>query len=160
VRSSEPSLLAQVTEHPGRLAGRVGGVRRGVLAREVADPGRLPRLDGHERRHGGDDRRREVRALPDVRRDGGLLELDGGGTEALGRSKRVAEVRSGAVAGPLAEALEATWRRDPGLYYEDGFQEYADRGGRVGAASVGGLEWVEVDDETDLARAREVAWRC
>jgi choline kinase len=60
----------------------------------------------------------------------------------------------------LAEALEATWRRDPGLYYEDGFQEYADRGGRVGVASVGGLEWVEVDDQADLEAAREVAWRC
>jgi choline kinase len=60
----------------------------------------------------------------------------------------------------LADALEATWRRDPGLYYEDGFQEYSDRGGRVGVASVGGLEWVEVDDQVDLDRAREVAWRC
>jgi choline kinase len=60
----------------------------------------------------------------------------------------------------LADALEATWRRDPGLYYEDGFQEYSDRGGRVGVASVGGLDWVEVDDQADLDRAREVAWRC
>ena len=60
----------------------------------------------------------------------------------------------------LAEALEATWRRDPGLYYEDGFQEYADRGGHVGAASIGEVEWVEVDDHADLARAREVACRC
>jgi choline kinase len=60
----------------------------------------------------------------------------------------------------LAEALEATWRRDPSLYYEDGFQEYAERGGRVGVASVGGLEWVEVDDQRDLDRARELAWRC
>jgi choline kinase len=65
-----------------------------------------------------------------------------------------------AAADGLPEALEATWRRDPGLYYEDGFQEYADRGGRVGVASVGGLEWVEVDDQADLDRAREVAWRC
>src|SRR4051794_10751325 len=65
-----------------------------------------------------------------------------------------------AAAEGLAEALEATWRRDPGLYYEDGFQEYRDRGGRVGVASVGGLEWVEVDDQADLDRAREVAWRC
>jgi choline kinase len=65
-----------------------------------------------------------------------------------------------AAAEGLAEALEATWRRDPSLYYEDGFQEYADRGGRVGVASVGGLEWVEVDDERDLEKAREVAWRC
>jgi choline kinase len=65
-----------------------------------------------------------------------------------------------AAAEGLAEALEATWRRDPGLSYEDGFQEYSDRGGRVGVASVGGLEWVEVDDQADLDRAREVAWRC
>src|SRR3954447_10251268 len=65
-----------------------------------------------------------------------------------------------AAAEGLAEALEATWRRDPGLYYEDGFQEYADRGGRVGVASVGGLEWVEVDDQADLETARGVAWRC
>jgi choline kinase len=65
-----------------------------------------------------------------------------------------------AAAEGLAGALEATWRRDPGLYYEDGFQEYSDRGGRVGVASVGGLDWVEVDDQADLDRAREVAWRC
>jgi choline kinase len=63
-------------------------------------------------------------------------------------------------AGGLAEALEATWRRDPQLYYEDGFQEYADRGGRVGVAPIGAVEWVEVDDHADLARAREVACRC
>ena len=60
----------------------------------------------------------------------------------------------------LADALQATFERDPQLYYEDGFQEYADRGGRVGVASVGGLEWVEVDDQVDLDKAREVAWRC
>jgi choline kinase len=60
----------------------------------------------------------------------------------------------------LAEALEATWRRDPQLSYEDGFQEFADRGGRVGIAPIGEVEWVEVDDHADLARAREVACRC
>ena len=60
----------------------------------------------------------------------------------------------------LAAALEATWRRDPQLYYEDGFQEFADRGGRVGTAPIGTVEWVEVDDHADLARAREVACRC
>ncbi|MDP8968521.1 MAG: phosphocholine cytidylyltransferase family protein, partial [Actinomycetota bacterium] len=63
-------------------------------------------------------------------------------------------------AAPLAEALEATWRRDPSLYYEDGFQEFVDRGGRVGAAGIGRVEWVEVDDHADLARARELACRC
>lgn len=65
-----------------------------------------------------------------------------------------------AAAGPLVDALEATWRRDPSLYYEDGFQELADRGGHVGIAPIGRVEWVEVDDHADLARAREVACRC
>ena len=60
----------------------------------------------------------------------------------------------------LADALNTTFERDPQLYYEDGFQELADRGGRVGVASIGDVEWVEVDDHADLARAREVACRC
>jgi choline kinase len=64
-----------------------------------------------------------------------------------------------AAATPLADALEATWRRDPSLYYEDGFQEFADRGGRIAIAPIGDVEWVEVDDHADLARAREVACR-
>lgn len=59
----------------------------------------------------------------------------------------------------LAEALEATWQKDPQQYYEDGFQELADRGGRITAASIGDVPWVEVDDHTDLAKAREVACR-
>ena len=59
----------------------------------------------------------------------------------------------------MAEALEATWRRDPSLYYEDGFREYAERGGEVAIASIGAVEWVEVDDHADLARAREIACR-
>jgi choline kinase len=60
---------------------------------------------------------------------------------------------------PLADALEATWRRDPGLYYEDGFQELVDRGGLVGTTSIGAVAWCEVDDHADLARAREIACR-
>ena len=60
----------------------------------------------------------------------------------------------------LTEALEATWRRDPGLYYEDGYQELADRGGEVAAAPIGDVEWVEVDDHRDLRRARAIAGRC
>ena len=65
-----------------------------------------------------------------------------------------------AAAAPLADALEATFRRDPQLYYEDGYQEYADRGGHVGVASIGAVDWAEVDDHADLARAREIACRC
>ena len=57
----------------------------------------------------------------------------------------------------LADALEATWRRDTNLYYEDGYQEYADRGGIVDVAPIGSVPWVEVDNHDDLARAREIA---
>lgn len=60
----------------------------------------------------------------------------------------------------LADALEATWRRDPGLYYEDGYQEFADRGGEVAVAPIGIVDWVEVDNHDDLRRAREIASRC
>ena len=60
----------------------------------------------------------------------------------------------------LADALQATFERDRQLYYEDGFQELADRGGRVATAPIGAVRWVEVDDHADLARAREVACRC
>jgi choline kinase len=65
-----------------------------------------------------------------------------------------------AAAVPLAGALEATWRRDPGLYYEDGYQEFADRGGEIAVAPIGAVEWVEVDNHDDLRRAREIAVRC
>jgi choline kinase len=66
----------------------------------------------------------------------------------------------GSAAGSLARALEATWQRDPSLYYEDGFQEFADRGGNVGVAPIGAVDWIEVDDDADLARAREIECRC
>ncbi len=63
-------------------------------------------------------------------------------------------------AAPLVSALEATWRRDPGLYYEDGYQELANRGGEIAVAPIGAVEWVEVDNHDDLRRAREIAVRC
>ncbi|MDQ3670251.1 MAG: phosphocholine cytidylyltransferase family protein [Actinomycetota bacterium] len=59
----------------------------------------------------------------------------------------------------LADALATTWRRDPSLYYEDGFQELIDRGGTVHIAPIGTVDWVEVDDHADFARAREIACR-
>ena len=66
---------------------------------------------------------------------------------------------AGPAAGALAEALEATWRADPALYYEDGFEEFARRGGAVGVAPIGEVDWVEVDERADLERAREIACR-
>ena len=60
----------------------------------------------------------------------------------------------------LARALEATWRRDSSLYYEDGYAEYVARGGAIGIAPIGVVDWVEVDNHDDLRRAREIAARC
>ena len=77
---------------------------------------------------------------------------------ALGEYMGVTLIEPAAADG-LADALEATWRRDPSLYYEDGFQEYANRGGNVGVAPIGAIEWVEIDNHDDLARAREIACR-
>jgi choline kinase len=65
-----------------------------------------------------------------------------------------------AAAAPLASALEATWRRDPSLYYEDGFQEFTDRGGAIAVAPIGAVDWVEVDNHDDLRRARQIAAHC
>jgi choline kinase len=57
----------------------------------------------------------------------------------------------------LADALEATWRHDPGQYYEDGYQELARRGGEIAVAPIGDIRWVEVDNHEDLRRARAIA---
>ena len=70
-----------------------------------------------------------------------------------------ANIIEGTAAAALADALKATWERNPDLYYEDGFQEFANRGGDVRAATIGEVEWVEVDNHDDLARAREIACR-
>lgn len=60
---------------------------------------------------------------------------------------------------PLGDALATTFERDPSLYYEDGYQELADRGGEIRTASIKGASWIEVDNHADLARAREIACR-
>jgi len=59
----------------------------------------------------------------------------------------------------LADALETTFTRDPDLYYEDGYQELVDRGVRIDVAPIGTVDWVEVDNHDDLAKAREIACR-
>ncbi|MCQ4082407.1 phosphocholine cytidylyltransferase family protein [Streptomyces sp. RB6PN25] len=60
-------------------------------------------------------------------------------------------------AAPLADALKATYERDPQLYYEDGYQELVDRGFQVDTAAIGTVSWVEIDNHDDLNRAREIA---
>jgi choline kinase len=61
-----------------------------------------------------------------------------------------------AAAAELADALQATFERDPQLYYEDGYQELADRGFRVDVAPIGEVSWVEIDNHEDLAKARAI----
>jgi choline kinase len=68
-----------------------------------------------------------------------------------------ANIIEASAADALADALRTTWERDPNLYYEDGFQEYANRGGEVRAAMIGDVDWVEVDNHDDLAKARGIA---
>jgi choline kinase len=70
-----------------------------------------------------------------------------------------ANIIEGSAASARADALKATWERNPDLYYEDGFQEYANRGGEVRAATIGEVDWVEVDNHDDLAKARDIACR-
>lgn len=60
-------------------------------------------------------------------------------------------------AAELADALKATFERDPDLYYEDGYQELVNRGFKVDTAPIGDVKWVEIDNHDDLAKGREIA---
>ncbi|MGW1102353.1 phosphocholine cytidylyltransferase family protein [Streptomyces sp. NPDC002540] len=60
-------------------------------------------------------------------------------------------------AAELADALKATFERDPDLYYEDGYQELVNRGFTVDVAPIGDVTWVEIDNHDDLAKGREIA---
>ncbi|MGW8575774.1 phosphocholine cytidylyltransferase family protein [Streptomyces niveus] len=57
----------------------------------------------------------------------------------------------------LADALKATFERDPDLYYEDGYQELVDRGFTIDVAPIGDVPWVEIDNHDDLAKGRVIA---
>jgi choline kinase len=83
-----------------------------------------------------------------------LMEPDQAHGEYIG-----ANIIEAAAASALADALQATFERDPNLYYEDGFQEYANRGGEVRFAPIGEVDWVEVDNHDDLVKARGIACR-
>jgi choline kinase len=123
-------------------------VEEGLLA--ARGPGLLLAVD--RERELGEEQMKVV-----LEEDGGLRRIskDVDPATADGEYIGVALIEA-AAAEPLAEALETTWRRDPSLYYEDGFQELADRGGDVRIAPIGIVDWVEVDDFADLARAREL----
>ncbi|NED10555.1 phosphocholine cytidylyltransferase family protein [Streptomyces sp. SID9124] len=57
----------------------------------------------------------------------------------------------------LADALKATFERDPDLYYEDGYQELVNRGYKVDVEPIGDVKWVEIDNHEDLAKGRKIA---
>ncbi|MCF3961695.1 phosphocholine cytidylyltransferase family protein [Streptomyces fuscigenes] len=60
-------------------------------------------------------------------------------------------------AADLADALKATYERDPQLYYEDGYQELVNRGFTIDVAPIGDVPWVEIDNHDDLAKGRGIA---
>jgi choline kinase len=79
-------------------------------------------------------------------------------SEAYGEYIGATLIRPGA-AERLADALQTTFERDPQLYYEDGYQEMVARGEKIAVAPIGKVDWVEVDNHDDLAKAREIACR-
>ncbi|GGT02772.1 sugar phosphate nucleotidyltransferase [Nonomuraea spiralis] len=79
-------------------------------------------------------------------------------SEAYGEYIGATLIRPGA-AERLADALKATFERDPQLYYEDGYQEMVERGEGIHVAPIGEVDWVEVDNHDDLAKARTIAVR-
>jgi choline kinase len=135
-------LLNGDTVHPPSVEGKLLAARReGVIV--AVDDVRAPGAEAMKVSLDGDGRVLRI-----------SKELESADGEYIGVSYLGPEM-----AKPLADALEATWRRDPSLYYEDGFQELVDRRGEVHAVPIGDVDWVEVDDKADLVRAREIAWR-
>jgi len=59
----------------------------------------------------------------------------------------------------LVDALERTWAADVQRYYEDAFQLLADEGEPIAAVEIGAVDWIEIDDLVDLARAEVLACR-
>jgi choline kinase len=78
--------------------------------------------------------------------------------EATGEYIGVTLIEPGA-AEALADSLKATFERDPDLYYEDGYQEFVNRGNTIDYAEIGDIPWVEIDNHEDLAKGREIACR-
>lgn len=124
------------------------------LAGKRSDDGILLALDREKRLA-----EEEMKAILDdqghLRRITKLMEPEEADGEYIG-----ATLIEPAAVEPLADALRATFERDPQLYYEDGYQELVDRGFAIGHARLpSGTSWVEVDDHADLERARAIACR-
>jgi choline kinase len=146
-RKEQPSLAA--TARTARTAGTPNGTRREpLLGRLIIAIDDIKALADEE-----------MKVVLDVH--GMLVRI----TKAMDPSHAHGEYMGVTLIEPaaavaLADCLETTWRRDPHLYYEDGFAEFSERGGAVLGAPIGAVEWVEVDDHADLRRARQIAGRC
>ena len=150
--SVEKTLLAAGQGSAGQ--GSAGRESAGQRAAAAPQPGIIIAVDDIKRL--ADE---EMKVIIDS--DGRLTRITKLMDPALAYGEYIgATLIDASAAAPLAAALEATWRRDPSLYYEDGFQELTDRGGAIGVATIGEVEWVEVDNHADLRRAREIAARC
>jgi choline kinase len=129
-------------------------VEQAVLAAATGNPALLLALDVTKQLT--DEAMKVTRGADgNVARITKLMPVDAAHGEYIGVS-----LIGAAVADDLSSALEETWRRDPNLYYEDGYQALVDHGVPVGVAALPSLEWVEVDDHADLERARDLACRC
>jgi choline kinase len=117
----------------------------------------------------GEDLRLAIDSMKSLGEEEMKVHLDDGGRvtrinkkldpcTAAGEYIGVAYIPS-AAAPALSESLRRTWERDTTLYYEDGFQDMVDHGGRIETAGIAQVEWVEVDDHDDLAKAKQVACR-
>ena len=75
--------------------------------------------------------------------------------ESFGEYIGVAWVPPGA-AGDLVSALERVWRRDPNAFYEAAFQEMVSGGTAIDVRPIGDVDWIEIDNLDDLARANRL----
>ncbi len=97
------------------------------------------------------------------------VQTDGSGclsriTKLMEPTSAVGEYIGVTLVGPnfgaaLSDALEATFTRDPNLYYEDAYQELVNRGHQVALTPIGTVDWIEVDNLEDLERAKDIACR-
>lgn len=129
------------------------GIDRLLLA-DRADSGIVLAVDRR-----GDLGAEEMKVTVDETGQVTALTKDTPPTEALGEYIGVALLRSGYGDG-LAASLRRVLIRNPQLYYEDGFAEYAGTGGAVTVVDIDDHPWQEIDTEEDLAEARQLACRC
>ena len=59
----------------------------------------------------------------------------------------------------LVAALERAWKRDHDAFYEAAFHELVSRGETIAVHPIGDVDWIEIDNLDDLARANGLVCR-